>query len=115
MLAPLASLRPFQVLGLRALRLLKQSPLTYNQLADKLCICRRYAERVVQCLQANGFVIHSRTECRQKHFWTAAEADFLSTILTEAEKQELSVALTGQNYHLQAAFYKLTQLLKVKH
>jgi hypothetical protein len=106
------ALPSLQLLGLRTLRLLKLSPRTYNELADKLCVCRRYAEQVVQHLRTSGFIIHSRTEQRQKLFWTTAEADFLPTVLTEAERKEVEVLLTGQNLHLQTAFYKLTQLLR---
>ncbi len=112
MVKPAISLRPFQLLGLRALRLLKIAPRTYNELADKLCICRRYAEQVVQHLRASGFIVHSRVERRQKCFWTTADADFLPIVLSEAEKKEIEVMLAGQNLPLQTAFYKLTQLIK---
>lgn len=109
---PTVSLRPFQLLGIRALRLLKIAPRTYNELADTLCICRRYAEQVVQHLRASGFIIHSRVECRQKFFWTTTDADFLPVLLSEAEKKEIEVMLAGQNLPLQTAFYKLAQLTK---
>lgn len=105
------SLRAFPLLKLRALRLLQLAPLSYPELADKLCVCRRYAEQVVQQLKVTGFIIHSRTEHRRKYFWTAAETDFLPTILTAAEKAEVEAMLAGPNQPLQTALYKMTQLL----
>ena len=107
----LITLRPFQMLGLRTLRLLRLAPRTYNELADSLCICRLYAEQVVHHLRKSGFIIHSHTESRKKYFRTAAKTDLLPTVLTKAEQKELAMVLTGNNLHLQTAFYKLTQLL----
>jgi biotin operon repressor len=106
------SLPSLQMLGLCASHLLKLNPRTYDELADKLCVCRRYAEQVVQHLRASGFIIYSRTEQRRKFFWTTAEIDFLPTILTEEERKEVEVLFTGQNSHLQTAFHKLTQLVR---
>ena len=104
--------KQFHLLGLRALQLLRHSPYTYLELMDKLCIGRRYTEQLMQYLRESGFIIHSRVENRKKYFWTNTEINFLSSVLTEAEKAAVETVLTDRNLHLQTAFYKLTQLLR---
>jgi biotin operon repressor len=100
--------------GIRTLSLLEEKKWTLDELADKLCICKRYAQSVIKHLKDSGYGIKSRTRKRVKYFWMDHNPDFIPAILTPLERQALDTALTTSNPYLKAAIYKITQYTNVQ-
>lgn len=103
-----------QLKGLRALTLLEDGQYTLDELADKLCICRRYAQQVLKHLKDSGYVIFSRAKGRTKCFWKTAESSFLPAMLTPSERLAVKNMVTSQNTDLQSAIYKMAQLANLQ-
>ena len=108
------SMNQIQLKGLRALTMLEDGKYTLDELADKLCICRRYAQQVLKHLKDSGYVIFSQAKGRTKYFWKIAESNFLPAMLTPSERVAVKDALISQNSDLQSAVYKMTQLANLQ-
>lgn len=100
--------------GLRALTLLGKGKLTLDELADNLCVCRRYAQQVIKHLKDRGFAINFYKKGQTKYFWATPEVNFLPAILTASEKLALETALTAQDPFLQTAVFKMIELANIR-
>lgn len=104
-------MKHLQFLSLRALALLSDGPLTLDELADGLFVCRRHVQRVLKNLTDNKFMIKSQMRGHVKQFWLSSTSNILPAALTSREQAALSNAMTTNDLHLQSAIYKLSQLV----
>lgn len=100
--------------GLRTLNLLGDGQLTLDELADKLCISKRYTQRVIRHLKDSGCIVNSRMRGRTKYFWVAPNQTWIPAILTPPQWQALDEALSAPNPDLKAAVFKLVQYTNVQ-
>lgn len=107
-------MRQIELRSSHAMELLKESEWTLKDLADKLCICRGYTDKLMKHLRDRKVKIECRRVGRIKYFWVTAEASLLPAILSVSEKTAIEYALTSSDPHLRAAIFKMAELANIR-
>lgn len=103
-----------QIKSLEALRILSENKHTLTELAGKLSICRRHAQRILKTLSCNGYTVQRKMVGGAKYYWVAEQPDLFPAIFSLEERAELQRTLASKNVPLQSALYKMTQLTHIQ-